>query len=253
MISFHPNRADIGKHWIYAKGYYYVDTDDPQKIAKLINNYVTSPIVWKEGVATKKTFLCANWIGLDIDDGYSLAEIVEAFQDHTHVIGTTKNHQKIKGNDLYPRDRMRVYLQLKEKIEHWKEFESCMEFYSSMYGSDIAARDGARRFMPCREIVSVVKKEPIPIRKRIRIRRQYDAPRDGNQKSIPTWIAQLLAHGVEMGQSRNTACYKVGIYLTRAGYSVPEIVAKIMNSPIPVGSHVVDEVERAVKSGAKKA
>lgn len=247
MFTFHLNRDDVGNETRYWRGFRVVHVDEAAKIAKLVTSFVTSPIRWRDGIRKKVNFVAANWIGLDFDKGIVLADIVETFQKYTHVIGTTKHHQLPKGNEA-AKDRCRVFLRLPVTITSCKDYEEIVRYYVSFYKSDWQAIDGARKFNPCREIVSVVEGETVPAKKKPK-KTYAQRVEESDIRGVPRWVSQLLKFGVGFGQSRNTACYKIAVHLKKAGLLESQVVDILMNSQVPMGPEVREEVETAVKSG----
>ena len=258
-ISFHPDQANIGQKEKYSFGFRHAHIDDPNRIAKALCNFVVSPILFKDGYNSygyfrhnyrhTSCFLSSNWIGLDFDEGLSLDEGVNLFCDVTHVICTTKSHQVEKGKSP-PCDRFRVFLKLPETITDPTEYKDIVRFYVERYEADAKCVDAARFFWPCKEVVSVFcgdVDETIEIKKKcVENTVNFDVSAYRTAKAIPPWIKHWLEFGVPAGQ-KNTTCLKIGIWLTKCGFSHEEIVKLIMNSPIP------DRHDRVEKEVYKKS
>lgn len=248
MFSVHPDRKNIGEERHYAKGWlHYPELDDVETIGKAASKCAVAPQHWDCGWRGKIRFLGANWIPLDFDRGMTLDEVCEAFADATHVIGTTRSHQIAKGDEA-ARDRCRVFLKLPITITVCGEYEAVVRHYVETYGADVQAIDGAHKFWPCRDIISVRKGKEVPVLKKYKTvyaNRVASTPQQG----VPRWVSQLLNFGVGYGVSRNTTCYKIAVHLKKAGMSEREVVFLLMNSAIPIGPQVIGEVERAVRSG----
>lgn len=251
MISFHLNTSDFQFHHIYC---YFREADDkgnPDFIGRVITKCVNSPIVWNNGRRRSKDFQYADWLVLDFDDGLPLEEALELFKNYTHVIGTTKSHKKPKGKDNKICDRYRVWLKLSRRCENLDDYTYTIKKLAVKYGADCQAIDGARKFLPCREIISVHKGSLLEIEKKVDYKpvRQF---RDDSlpHRFVPSFIRQMLDVGVAEG-SRNYACYTVSKYLSKNGYSEDEIFDLIMNSPIPAGSASPREVRSAVRNGLR--
>lgn len=246
MFSIHLNKTDIDQEYKYAANFKAIDVDDPVKIGQLVKTFVNSAIVWHGGKRSKETFKAANWIGLDFDTSpLSLRSAIAEFSVYTHVIGTTRHHQLPKKDDG-PRDRYRVFLQLPAAIDNCAEYESIVRYYMQLYKSDRAATDGARKFMPCREIVSVGTGRFLPP---IREERRVYAP--SPEMGFPRWVKQLLLLGPGYGESRNYTCYKIAKVLKPLGFTEASVVDMLMSSAIPIGPEVRREVVDAVRSGFK--
>ena len=242
MISYHPDQKNIGRKNFYYCNFRAVDTNDVHRIAYALTRFVISPIVFKDGYDRwgkfrknyrhSSCFVSSNWIGLDFDEGPTLAEITKTFCDVRHVIGTTKSHQIPKGAKPAC-DRFRVLLQLPLTITDYQEYKDVLRYYVSEYDADSQCIDAARFFWPCKEVTSIFDdEETIDIKKTPREVRQSDENPYHGSHHIPPWIRHWLEYGVPQG-SKNKACLKIGIWLTKAGFSIAEIVNMIMTSPIP--------------------
>lgn len=251
MISFHPNTQDVNIHSIYSKNFRQAnDNGSPNFVGGKIVSFVTSPIVWIDGVRRGNNFAFADWLVLDFDEGMSLEEALEKFGKYTHVIGTTKSHGKPKGKDCVVCDRFRVWLKLEDRIEVLEDFTYTTKFYASMHRADAQAIDGARKFLPCREIVSVGQGSLLKgKRKPKQIKRPVEYYSNLPIKFIPKFIQNILATGAPTG-SRNYTCFTVAKYLASNGFSEGEILAKILESPL--GEELPRrEIEDAVRNGGK--
>ena len=242
MFSYHPDQKNIGKNDKYYWNFHPVAIDDPKRIAAAVTQFVTSPIIFKEGkdkygrlrewYRHSSCFVRANWIGLDFDEGPTLAEMTQEFSEKIHVIGTTKSHQKPKGTNPAC-DRFRVFLKLPVTITSKDDYKSILRYYVEEYDADEKCVDAARCFQPCKVITSTRNDgATIPVRKIEYERSNVDTSFYLKTKTIPPWVDKWLRFGVSQGD-KNEACFKIGIWLTKSGYSHNEIVSLIMNSPIP--------------------
>ena len=253
MISFHRNTRDIEFHPLYCVFESAEDGGDPSFIGRCIKKCVNSPIVWHDGRRKQANFKSAEWLVLDIDDGMSLEDAVKEFKGYTHVIGTTRHHRLPKGEKRIVRDRFRVWLKLNGRCDKLEDYTATVKFYVAKYGGDDQAVDGARKFLPCNEIVSMgtgtlldVKRfVPQPVRPRPSFKplpHQY----------IPMFIAHLLETGGPDG-ARNHSCFKVGRYLGSNGFTEGEIVDMVVNSAIPSPKATLGEIRSAVRNGIARS
>jgi len=253
MITYHPDTRDHTKEEMYYRFFRSGETKDIDLMASIISKYTNSPIVWKDGRRSKTNFLKCDWIALDFDNGIFIKDIIDALKDTKHIIGTTRNHQISKENEL-PWDRFRVWIKLEKEITSLVEYEECVKFYAIKFGSDIAATDGARKFRPCKEIVSINKEGKEVEVKRIEINtKPVNYTRFSAEKqTMPVFIKNYLTYGTS-GESRNRVCFKCGLHLSRSGYSIDQIIDMIMSSPIPINQSntVRNEVRSAVINGSK--
>ena len=85
-----------------------------------------------------------NCIMLDFDDGLSINEAKEIFNQYKNIIATTKSHQKEKNGITC--DRFRVILPTNRNFENITidEYKMMMQLLINRYGSDGATKDIAR-------------------------------------------------------------------------------------------------------------
>lgn len=256
MWSYHPldPRKNDYNGKLYAKQWKLFYDTAVEQLAGIVLRYASSPMQWLGGHRKKENFLAAEWIGIDIDHGATISEVLNSVIEFTHIVGLTRSHQQWKGkepNRQPPCDRMRVFLKLDQVVTDLDIYESTVKFYATPFKADTSAMEAARLFWPCDKIVSVAQGKlcqtaPAPPK------RQYKRhPRAG--KTVPRTTLKLLESGVD--KNRNDACYYVGLVMTTAGYSIDEICDVIMASPIPINcsAAVLKEVRDTVSSAAKVA
>lgn len=258
MISFHRDLEHLGDASRYWQGFETVATTDISRIKKGASLYAWSAIVWGSGERHSSNFEIAHFCALDFDTPeFSLSQAIEnIFPDFAHIIGTTKSHQKEKvtksGRVLPPCDRFRVVIPFEKPISDYRSYRYTMQYYIDRYGADTSCKDGARFFWPSPAVSA--NEDPEALKLDV-----IDAPPEKEERDysvyraerfIPRWIEGLLKFGCPDG-TRNTTCFKIGIYLTKCGYQEDEITSLIMASPIPIGPEVRAEVAAAVANGAK--
>lgn len=260
-LSYHPL---IGQPLgYYAKDWRIVHDVTFTRLAACTSKYRMSPIIWNDGRRLGTNFKYADFIGLDSDSGvFTLEMALAEFKSYKHVIGTTKNHQKQKGTEG-PCDRLRVFLQLNERVDSFPLYRYICTLLAKNYNCDTNPVDGARMFGPCTPVsvqdegrcldVGFYRDRLWKEQEAIAAKPKKSLPVDPSLKKLRPWVRQLLITGVDKNVSRNEACYKIGIYATRDGFSQSEIVELIMNSAIPIDYTVRKEVENAVKNGVKNA
>lgn len=154
QVSIHPRAVDYSKPNYYAKGYKTLDWDD--LLPEIMLRHVWSGIVWADGHRKSANFLSASWAVLDFDEpNNTLADISNRVCDMVHVIGTTKSHQKPKGDDAVVCDRFRLALAFSRTITVAEEYEHNMKVLIARFGCDEACKDAGRFFWPCQEIAAV--------------------------------------------------------------------------------------------------
>ncbi len=256
MISFHPDQSNLYNPKCYHRGFVAVDTDDPHRIAKATSSYVISLQQFQNGYRHSSSFIGSNWIGLDFEDGPSIEQITKTFCDIKHVVGTSRNHQRQKG-DKPPSDRFHIFLQLPHPILDAADYKSILTWYINAYDADKACKDVARFFWPCREITSICDdgdfldlkraKEQDPIE---RFRKKQRRRHDNGSLSFNTRYA--LLNDIPIGQ-RHITFLKAANELARAGVSFEDATDRIISSPTFTHAREEDlnNVEKVVKSAYK--
>lgn len=226
MISYHPSRPDVSQPQAYTRGFKEARIIDLNRIARGITQYVWSPILFKEGHRIQSNFLSCMWCALDFDTPFlALADACKIFCDTTHIIGTTKSHQKEKGGVIC--DRYRVVLRFSQPITDLRTYRYNMKLMHQKYDdADRACLDGARFFYPCSEIISIVTGDYL-IDVVTSVPDDFEnlstriSPYKGS-RIIPPWARSRLETVVPVGE-RNTTFYRVAKDLTRSGFSEEEI------------------------------
>jgi hypothetical protein len=161
MFSYHPNLRDIQFHQLYGHGY-RIGEGSVEHMANVIKTYVNSPCIWKGGKRKQDNWIGAEWAVFDVDDGLPLDEALHKVRNHIHIVGTTKSHGIAKGEEG-PRDRYRIWLKLEKICKNLDNYKYTQRKLGERLGSDISAVDGARKYLPCKSIVSV-KPTGLPIK-----------------------------------------------------------------------------------------
>lgn len=234
MFSYHLTPYN-GNEFAYGKNsppWRYHDKDSLTDLSKCMTWRPWSPIKWKDGRRCKDNFLVAYYMGLDFDEGLSLMEAKDIFQDSIHIIGTTKSHQKEKGGVVA--DRFRVVLRFDEPIYDADLFKYQIERAVKLYGCDNAAKDAGRPFWPCKEIISInpdgytqeihEKPQPNPIWERVnRINRE--------KKKLPNYCWQTFNLSWPMGK-RNDRLNHSFYFMFNVGFTKEEAMELFLNSPM---------------------
>lgn len=139
---------------MFSMGFVSSDSEDIKIISRIICKKTWSPCLFKDGKRTERNFVAANFAALDFDSPETpLADIHRRICDMTHILGTTKSHQKEKNGVIC--DRFRLLLKFEKPIENIFTYRKTMKKLIDHYGSDKACVDGARFFWPCKEILSI--------------------------------------------------------------------------------------------------
>ena len=221
MFSVHPNKN--GKAHEYANGFKVLgnpEFDDEWRmdyIERAITSRVWSPACFAGGVRLEKNFLGAHICALDFDaPNTPLDCAIQQFKNYSHIIGTTKSHQKEKNGVTC--DRYRVVLWFDRLATDLAEYKHNMTLQISTYYADKACKDGARFFFPCKEIVSsngngvTIKIDPLPI-----VSTEKPIRRSG--QGFKTFVKVQPAP-----ENRNEAVLKEGIKMFMSNVSRSEII-----------------------------
>ncbi len=246
MISYHPLHPgnDKSKKDCYGWGFKVADTDD----------------IYRDGRRNEVSWLHSDWIVLDFDSGeMTLAQAVNAFCDVRHVISTSMNHQRDKGDGLGSPDRFRISLCIK-RIDDLAIYRNNLRQMVDKYPCDTRCKDGARFFFPSREIVSINDEDelwdldlsppPAPKFAEIQAARAVIL-------SMPAKTRHLLKHSIWPDNTKNDTCFQLGCQLGPLGYSAKDICHHIYASPTYRDAKITDalarEIYQAVSNGIERA
>lgn len=253
MISFHREQAKN-----LSDGFELYEYED-ESLARLIVARQWSPIIWG-GIRSKKNFRYSDLCGLDFENPeVSLADMVNTFCDCWHIIGTTRNHQKVKGSE-HAMDRFRIILKWSRRIEQIDSYEFNTKKMISDYGADPACFDGARMYFPCDQIVSInldpdaeridvvdVPKEYAA--KRAESHRRFDEARD-RYKAIgrmSTFARRWLLATIPQGE-RNIIVFQLGCELARTGLDYEDAVDRVLRSETYGGMVISPELHKKIRN-----
>ena len=250
MLMTHFDKKNIGNARCYASGWKGVRAPTAGEAAKVIAASTWSPCLWAHGVRKKANFRAATWLALDFDEGLSLEEAKIVFAPFLHIIGTTKNHGKMKNGVLA--DRFRVVLRSSEIITDRLVYEQTMRALCTLYRCDPAAKDAARLFWPCKDIVEVKyfgkTFKPVDVTEVKQARKawsEYNKSFDKN--NLPPWVLNYLRNGIPTGE-RNSITYRIGRELRGLGMTHLEAESLILASNIPSSGFTRKEITATVNS-----
>lgn len=246
LVDRARTEKDYARH--FTKGWWTVDCRAFTVLEDILTSHVWSPIVFNGGHRLGANFREARWLALDFDTPeYDLEQCKSDWCDTIHVIGTTKNHQKQKG-DHPPCDRFRLVVPFVATITCPRTYEHNFKVIGARYGADTQVKDRARLFFPCQEIVSVVKEgEFQPI-----IEAPVEAPPPVvDQCRVSGYARWFLKTKIPIGE-RSIACYRAAKDILRMGKSDHDALAAILGSATyvsePPSEHAMGKIRGAVKS-----
>lgn len=131
-----------------------------------IREYPWSPFLIVGGWLQESAFKSTTMLVFDIDNDpeneqLELSGALSRFKGYNHVIGTTRNHQKVKktaaGREKPAVDRYRVILEIDRELTNIEEYKSAWSLAVDMFQLRKIVdplRDAARYYLPCVDIIS---------------------------------------------------------------------------------------------------
>lgn len=216
-------------------------------MARVITEYNWTPGVFEKGYRKTANFLHADFVGLDFDSGdFTLEDARDVWDGCSHIIGTTSSHTE----GLH---KFRVILTLEERITSTEDYKATARGLAVKYGGDTSCGEPSRFFYPCKELVRVMSGDRLEIIQAENEVNKFPV-RERNTRVIPSYVMRQLSHEVIPIGKRNAWCYGVGKDLGLAGFSIDEILVRVIASPTyKDGSPPVREIARAVTSGFKSS
>jgi hypothetical protein len=248
-FSFHRNQNwkphEYAKNWERFAGW--------DHLARAILKVAWSPIIWKADRRRSEDFLFSDLLALDIDDGPSLDEMINALADSVVLIGTTRSHRKPKLGVVA--DRYRVIIPWERRITDAAEYQASISAYIKRYDADKCS-DTARLLWPCTEIA--YRNDPADMLELASITvpeppKEYPIRRDAitGNRILPRHMVTFLTLGTTFGSGRNEACFITAKALAEGGIPLGEALAVISKSPFDRTGFTDRELETAVKSAYK--
>jgi hypothetical protein len=243
MFSYHPDTTNVFLHYRYTNQWRRYDVNTPEAVARAIVKCVTSPHIWRGGVRRTEQWDCADWVVADVDNGATLKEALALLDGLTYVVGTTKSHRASKKRVIC--DRFRVWVRLAERCYNLEDYKATGRHIAKLLGGDMQAVDGARKFLPCRQIIASSEGADLPITPAPPLVQQA-LPK---LHYIPKFIREFLQNGAPEG-IRSLAVYKCGIFLGNNGYTENEILDIVMGSQLNCIPR--REIVDSIRSGLRK-
>ncbi len=107
-----------------------------------------SPISFKDGYRKGANFQGVSVLALDIDDGYSIAEVKKKLEGYQYLLVTTLHHQLSmkNGKSITPTDRYRLFFPLQEPITDPDEYQTIIKGLIQEFRADKKCSDLSRFF-----------------------------------------------------------------------------------------------------------
>jgi hypothetical protein len=198
-----------------------------------------SPILYSKPRRAQVNFLEARCIGFDVDEKMTLDEAVALVKARglAHIIGTTTHHQKPKGDEPAC-DRFRVILFLSEPIFSPEQYKASLDAIANYLEIpvDKQAKDAARWFIPCTEVVSTdlegVLVAPVTAVTPPPVPKTAPASASGARGKLAKATRDFLAQEPS-SEGWHTRFIKAAIDMKEQGYSIDE-AAQRLTSASPV-------------------
>lgn len=216
-------------------GAYYPLQASFEELKKLVTESPWSPICFRNSVRKQENFEESSLLVLDYDEGLSLEDAIKKFQGFKHIIGTTRNHQKVKHegspSEKPACDRFRVILFFEDRIQDLETYKESLRVSVSSLGADEACKDGARLFYPCTQIVSEREEgELVKIstpKQKVETRTPPRSLSDDQKGKLARSTLEFLVKPPTSGW--NAACFKAAKDWQEQGYSREEFEERILN------------------------
>lgn len=202
-----------------------IELSELKDVAEFIKNNQWSGGVFKNSTRNNENFESADLIALDIDEGLTIesAKSILDEKNLSYIIGTTKSHG-ISKNGKVACDRFRVIIPFAERIKSKNEFDEIMKAIISEFPQiDKNAKDCARFFYPCKEVVHTNFSGELLL-KNIHFKNEEKStaingiPKKGN---LSFQTNKFLQHGAAPG-SWNANIFKSAKDMQEQGYSKKE-------------------------------
>lgn len=227
------------------------------QLADIMLNDAWAPAILKYGYRKKENFLKAGFLGLDIDDGLSIAEAEKLFSRYKFIIGTTRSHQKQKG-DKPPCDRYRIVIPCRSICTDLDDFEYTMAVMAKQFGVDPATLDAARFYFKC-STIAVCKEEGKPFtwmkltdEEKAAIRA---AKAERNEKQGLSRRGARILCGGEHDEGRHKSLFHAAADLGRSGFTIEDTIKAILTTPLAeelIYEKGRREVERNIANGYRE-
>lgn len=174
-----------------------------------------------------QNFITTKCIGLDFDNDKSdeqvtLEQAKDIFKNHTHIISTSRNHQKEK-NGLTV-DRFRVILFLDKECTSTKDFtQTWLHLDSKIKGLDPACKDASRFWYPSKEVVSINKGKKVVVQTYIQPETTEKQPNNNHKGRLSYETMQFFCQGAPKG-TRHGRFFKAVVDCREQNYDKPYVI-----------------------------
>jgi hypothetical protein len=260
-LSTNANPVDTTKPWSYAYGWRREEFHSLFGVAEIIQKSIWSPCVWKSDHRIIDDFRFSDFLVLDCDSPeINLNDIKRRFADFSHIIGTTKSHQRPKmmvGRGEIICDRFRLIVELERAVDRICDYTATTERFVRLVGADPQVKDGARFFYPCQEIISfnndgykqeIIEGQEVPVSSVNVDKIKYET-----FGSFPAHINSFIKFGrLFIQESRNLNFLIVARYLANIDFPQGETEKLLIKAPIPHDSNE-ERYRREIKSTINSA
>ena len=233
-----------------------------KELSYIICNYTWSNSIFANNYRLGANFLHSDLCVLDVDNDKphipvcSIEDIKRQFEGTKLIIGTTKNHLQSK-KGLPPRERFRVIIPWKTRIEKREQYELTMRNLMKICDFlDKNCVDAARQWHPCKQIIYYQDGDPLEP-SFVNVAR-YSASQktfEQNRKKmmgLSKKVEDFLERGVTFGEGRNYSVFISALNLLKVGLTINEVIDMISGSPFDRTDFNDHELQNAVASAYKR-
>lgn len=199
--------------------------NDLQELQKFVCSNTWSPSLFNQ-VRNNDNFISTSLLVLDIDEGATIEDAMEAFKGYKMVIAPTRSHMKEKNGITC--HRFRLILFLSETVTNKDDFSATWRSAQQILPViDAACKDVARQYYPSLYIAEVQDGATFPVIKGAKqVTKVTRLPEI--KYPIPQYTREFMQHGALPGQW-NATLYKATKLLQEAHYDQEEAI-QILNT-----------------------
>ena len=119
-----------------------------EELPNITKNYHYSVISFKDGYRKGSNFQGVSILALDVDDGYSIAEVKKRLEGYEYLLVTTRHHQLSmkNGKSIIPCDKYRLFFPLEKPITDPDEYQAVIKGLIHEFKADEKCSDLGRFF-----------------------------------------------------------------------------------------------------------
>lgn len=224
-----------------------------KELADFTLKYDWSPFTFRDGYRHGSSWASCDVMTLDVDndgkDTCTIEQAKELFKEFSHIILTTKSHQKEKNGKTV--DRFRVIIPLSTTIKDQEIYKNTWYYLSNKFPFiDQQCKDFGRFYYKSQAFISENKGKTLdPVLESV-LPKVYEKPKMElmlTKGKLSRATMDFIVIGAKAGQ-RNIACFKAAKDFQEQGYTIEEALEKLSKSPCLGDDFGEAEFERTVRS-----